>query len=187
MAQPNLEECCIKFSTKIGDSVTDYEVPGNKWTAQERVDYINAARKMTYNEILVEMKGKEFMRLFPEWVRSESITLAPKPARVRMAMRMYHTDIIIHRLPSELEYDALYNDYSFHKAQGGKLWFVEKATSLVILGMVSPASANTLYLSQPETVAIAPAGTDIPDPYIWIELIVENAFKLFLTDRQKTN
>ena len=70
MAQPKLEEILKDVSVRAGDTVTTASADGFLFTSQDRLDAVNSARKVLYREMISQLGLDEFIKQYPEFIKS---------------------------------------------------------------------------------------------------------------------
>lgn len=70
MSQPKLEYLLIEVAQLIGDTVSTAGADGNIFTSADRLDSINSARKLLYNQLLEKFGVDDFIMMFPEFTKN---------------------------------------------------------------------------------------------------------------------
>lgn len=176
MAQPKLEYITLAVSKKIGDEVDTASADGELKSSLQRIDAINNARSLIYNELYNQIKAEKFAEQYREFLKeSAGIDIednkGDKPANVKYICGMVfvidpETDFADSqttvyepkKIDPDVYYEAKYDTYSSFKADANNLLFTDTNSELEILGItVADGTAKIMYLEDSVPVVL-----DIP-------------------------
>ena len=185
MPQPKFNKISIGVSRYIGDEVSSANQNGRTFSANDRLEAINRARGLLYEKKLELLGIKEFMRLYPEFIKfAEAISLNPKPDDVKKIIKLEGVPIV-EAVPEEHYLDSRDDQFSKWYSSEVKRRFYEYADKVEIIGAEpQPEDIGAHYLAQPVDVSID--GDDIMEPNYWIESIISIATKILLNTQQIT-
>lgn len=185
MAQDKLIVIGLAVARNIGDEVSTYTTDGVTFTAAQRLAAINLARGEVYTMILNQLGLDNFIKLYPEWLlydtsaKTFTNNIASLPAACRKLLKVYVTTLskMANPVPEMHTLDALNNAYSKWKGSTSRPYFVVYGSNIRLLtGATSTYSGELFYLKQPEHDAYG--STDIPDPWAWLNMIIDKATEI---------
>ena len=203
MPTPKLDLLSVEVSKKAGDEVSVATADGNDFTSQQRLRAIHDARKSIYFSVFNQMKLKDFVAVYPEYIKEAveqtivevsgiySFAL-PADFRIDLAMKVISNAanseyVESKRFVAEAEYESTLDIYSVFKANENNIKHVVRDNKVIVFGIsdrIGTFKADLLYLSEPVDIE---HGTteDIKEPDIWIPQIKEIAYKNLLVDIQR--
>lgn len=199
MAQLKLERIDKGVSRLIGDTVATAGTDGNIFSAAIRLEAINRARLQVYDERLAALGIDEFIKAYPELLKITDLIIRsyPSPSYAKPAdckkvfeVTLYDDSDVFVAQPKEmlssLYQDAVNNTYSSWKATSVKDWkFAEFANEVMILASGEDHDKAKLnILTAISDAVMGGANTDIVEPSLWIEGIIEAAAEIILGNIQ---
>lgn len=204
MAQTKLEYATLAVAKKTGDEVQGMvaSTDGETFSSEQRINAINGARQNIYNELYNSLQPEKFGDMYPEFITESAnfvivanIGLVPDDAKFIYSVRIRtaNTDPDSSSkdckpIPKEVSYEAQYDTYSVYKADTNnyKYFFVDPGHVKVLGSTIANGLINYIYLMDIVPVVLDDDNEDMPDPYTWLQLIIDEATKILLTDQQLT-
>jgi len=192
MAQPKLDKISLELGTKMGDTPSSATADGETYTKNDRLSYINLARKHVFIEMLAKYQGnlQEFGKVFNEWVIGDTVSISSNlgalPAGLRHIMNAYLSvnNVKCKVVDSEKYHEAKFDtDSHFFGTDEEPAVYVSR-NQIELLRETTTGTPNLYlkYIGEPVD-AVHDGSTDIPDPESWTQMIVQTAYEIFRTDQ----
>jgi len=203
MAQPILEYITIEVSRKAGDQVSVANADGVEFTSQQRINAINGARQIIYDDKLSTLGVDEFAKTYKEFVKeSSAITLATTsylgnyPEYLRKIIGLKVKEVIdastfgdfieVKGLLPKAYYESEINDYSPFSPNINFPRWREFNKQFQVLGLTAASYlAYLIYLIDIVPVTLGGSSNDLSDPFSWQNRTINLAFNILLSDIQR--